>query len=180
MPDNYKDSYLSVIEFNKVIVSIASTILAALISYLVFQEYDFTFRNLISPIVIFISLILSLFGFGNAIPAIKKDQSRKWAIRASNAAASFMFIGIGLIGFIQPKKDKTINDILKYVESSSINFNHNLIPNNCSEISFINRDYILKYNLDSIVVKTIYSLDDDKMTLLQKEFIPLCKRQKKP
>ena len=169
MSENIKDSYTAVIDFDKVLISISSTILAALISYLVFQDYDLNFPNLIAPILLVVSLFLSLLGFGQAIPAIKKNQSRKLAVKASNLAAVAMFLGIFAIGLIRQKSTPTINEVLVQIENTSETLKTDLSAVNCNQIEFVNRNYILSYELDSLKVKIIYSLDDKKMTLFDKK-----------
>ena len=167
--DNTVAAYQSVIDFNKTIISITSTILAALISYLVFQNYNLSIRNLISPIILVISLICSLFGFGYAIPAINKSVSKKAAITFSNIGAGIMLIGIIAIVSIEEKEKINIKNILVDIENSLKSVDSKLTPQNCKSFELTDQNYILQYKHDSINIQIIYSLDKEKITSVKRK-----------
>ena len=166
---NIKEAYTAVIDFNKTIITITSTVLAALISYLVFQDYNLSFQNLISPLVLLISLIFSFFGIGLAIPAIHTDTSRIWAVRHSNIGASIMLIGIFCIGFIQPKEKLSIDKVLLKIETSIKRVEPSLTQKNCKSFELIDDNYIIFYSQDSLHRRVVYSLDKDNIVSLQRE-----------
>ncbi len=166
---NIKEAYTAVIDFNKTIITITSTVLAALISYLVFQDYNLLYQNLISPLVLLISLIFSFFGIGLAIPAINTDTSKIWAVRHSNIGASIMLIGILCIGFIQPKEKLSIDKVLLKIETSLKRVEPSLIQKNCKSFELIDDNYIIFYSQDSLHRRVVYSLDKDNIVSLQRE-----------
>jgi len=166
---NIKEAYTAVIDFNKTIVAITSTILAALISYLVFQNYNLTIINLISPFLLFASLIFSFLGIGFAIPAINTDTSKIWAVRHSNIGAILMLIGIICIIFIEPKEKSSIDQILLKIEVSLKKVEPSLIQKNCKSFELIENNYIIYYAQDSLYRRVIYSIDGEKIISLERE-----------
>ncbi len=166
---NVKEAYTAVIDFNKTIISITSAILAALISYLVFQDYNLNLINLISPISLMISLIFSLLGIGYAIPAINIGQSKIWAVRFSNIGAAIMLIGIILIVFIEKKEKPTIDKVLNHIETSLKKVDSRFIQKNCQSFELLDNKYIIHYSYDKSRKKVVYSLDQDKIISLAEE-----------
>jgi len=164
---NIKEAYTAVIDFNKTIISITSTILAALISYLVFQDYSLGFPNILSPIALIISLVFSFFGIGCAIPAININQSKIWAVRFSNIGAAIMLTGIILIIFIEKKNSPDINTILVHIEKSLEKVDSKLNQSNCKSFELIDNTYVLNYEHDTIKKQVIYSLDKEKIISLK-------------
>lgn len=166
---NIKEAYTAVIDFNKTIIAITSTILATLISYLVFQNYNLTIINLISPFILFLSLIFSFLGIGYAIPAINTDTSKICAVRYSNIGASLMLIGIISITFIKPKDKPSIDQILLKIETSLKKIEPSLIQKNCKSFELIDDNYIIYYSQDSLYRRVVYSLDKENIISLQRE-----------
>lgn len=166
---NIKEAYTAVIDFNKTIIAISSTILATLISYLVFQNYNLISINLISPLILFISLIFSFLGIGFAIPAINTDTSKIWAVRHSNIGAGLMLMGIMSIIFIKPKDKASIDQILLKIETSLKRIEPSLIQKNCRSFELIEGNYIIYYSQDSLHRRVVYSLDKENIISLQRE-----------
>lgn len=158
---NIVEAYKSVIEFNKTIISITSTVLAALISYLVFQDYSLNLPNIISPSFLVLSLIFSFLGIGNAIPAINVEQSKIWAVRHSNIGAGLMIIGIVTIFFIDKKEKVSIDKALYTIEQTLLKVDSTLLQKNCNRLELIDGNYIFHFKRDSIKRKVIYSVDKD-------------------
>jgi hypothetical protein len=159
LPDNIQEAYKSVIEFNKVIISITSTVLAVLISYLAFQDYELIICNLLSPIALIISISLSLFGFGYAIPAINKNRSSNIAVNCSNAGAFLMLLGIVLISTIQKHENDDIQQALMSIDKTLKVNSKNFIPSNCTNIKKNDKDYELTYKSTGFEAIVIYSTE---------------------
>lgn len=170
--EDITEAYKSIIEFNKVIISLASLVLAALISYIVSQDFPLTFRNLASPVALIVSLIFSLSGFGRAIPAIQKQAPRKMAVRLSNIGGYIMLLGISLIFVITKDGEKRIDSILREVNKLSSILKYKLQPQNCSSFELKDSTYILNYTYDSITVRVEYSLNKDRILSLSTTVIP--------
>lgn len=160
---NIKEAYTAVIDFNKTIVSISSTILAALISYLVFQEYDFTIRNFTSPILLVISITFSFFGFGFAIPAINVAQAKIWAVRFSNIGAAVMLLGIISIAFIQKKELNDLDKILHKVETTFKTIDPKINRSNCQSFSLSGETYIFNFTDNKTIKQVTFSTNSQQI-----------------
>ncbi len=176
-PADITEAYKAVIDFNKVVISISSAILAALISYLVSQDFSFAPRNFASPIVLTISIACSLLGFGRAIGAINKKEPRINAVKFSNVAGGAMLLGILSIGFIKKNEEKKIDDILKEIDKTSSILEYKLQPANCTGFDLREKTYVLHYAYDTIAVQVDYSLEKSKILSLNKTIIPAPKKQ---
>ncbi len=151
------EAYKSVIDFNKTIISISSTILAALIAYLVYQKIEFRLINYVSLILLVISITLSIWGFGQAIATVKDGKSRTGTIALTNFGAFFLMAGI-LANLFVKDDVKTIDEILKSVEKSTTTLNKKLSPQNCSSIELKDEAYILQYKIDTTNSVVTYSI----------------------
>lgn len=158
---NNKDAYLAVIEFNKTIISITSAILAALITFIVFQDYGLSIRNLIAPIILMLSLFFSIFGIGNAIPAIRLNQSRKLAVRFSNIGAGTMIIGIAAIVLIKKPEKVTIDTALVNIEKSLFKIYPVVSTANCRKIQTEDDEYVFHFQKDTLKLMVVYSIEKD-------------------
>ncbi len=161
LPDNKVEAYKTITEFNKTIISIASAVLAIVVTYLTSQDYVPEWRSLLSPVLLTISIGLSLSAFGKAIPAIQKSEKRVWAIRYSNLAGGIMLAGILCIGFIRKSNGKNAKDIFKEIEKVGNYMDYKLFPENCSKFELIDKEYTMYYEYDSVNVQVEYSLKDD-------------------
>lgn len=177
--DNIADAYKSVIDFNKVVISISSAILAAVITYIVSQDFSLTINNIASPILLIGSFVFCLFGFGYSISAIQKNIKKPIAKHFSNIGGTLMLAGIIAIGFLKKEAEKKIDDILKEIEKTSSTLDYKLFPKNCDSIELKEKIYTFKYYYDSTFVQVDYSLDKDKILLLNKSIIPKPKQLQK-
>ncbi|GAA3963080.1 hypothetical protein GCM10022246_15400 [Pedobacter ginsengiterrae] len=166
---NIKEAYQAVIDFNKTIISITSAILAALISFLVFQDYTLSLLNLVAPVVFVLSLIFSILGIGRAIPAINLDQSKKWAVRFSNLGAGLMILGIISIYLIKKPEKATIDTALSDIEKTLSKIYPVIRIKNCQKIELMGENYLFHFKEGTISRKVIYSLDTEKIILSEVE-----------
>jgi len=151
------EAYKAIIDFNKAIISIASTILAALISFLVFQGYPITLVNFASPIIILVAIFLSLMGFGHSILALQTGISRPRAKLFSNFGAYFLLIGLSLIILIHKKEETNLQKVMSQVEKTGRSMHKNLDPAHCLNILQQKDICILKYRYDSLVAEVTFS-----------------------
>lgn len=160
------EAYKSIIDFNKTIISISSTILAALIAYLIYQKIEFRLINYVSLSMMIISITLSIWGFGQAIKTVKDSNSRPGTIALTNLGAFFLLAGI-LANLLIKDDVKTIDEILKIVEKSTTTLNKKLSAQNCNSIEIDNEAYILQYKTDSIVSVVTYSLKSQSIVSIK-------------
>jgi hypothetical protein len=156
------EAYKNVIEFNKTIISISSTILAALIAFIVYQQIEFRILNYLSLALLVISIGLSIFGFGRAIETVKDGTSRAYTILLTNLGSGFLILGILAILLVKdgaPSVDK----VLQTVEKSATMFRTNFSAKNCQSIDFVGGYYILRYKNDSSVTEVRFSVDKNRI-----------------
>ena len=163
---NTSEAYKSVIDFNKTIISISSSILAALIAYLVYQKISFRLLNFISLIFLVCSIIFSIAGFGKAIMTIKDNYSRKATIVLSNFGAFFLILGILAILLIKEDK-QTIDNILYNVENSTTRLGKHFSPEKCIKIELRDENYIFTYKTDSTINEVFYSTSINIITMIR-------------
>jgi len=161
--DKTSEAYSAVIDFSKTVISITSTILAAEVGYLVFQDYDLTWHNSFSAILLIISIFLSLFCFGSAIESVKDSNSRPNTMLMGNGGAFFMIAGIICLIFISKKNDVGLNEVLINIEKSSFGQSKKLDIRNCYKIQLNEKQYNLNYKTDSLETNIVYSLESNKI-----------------
>lgn len=157
------EAYKSIIDFNKVIVSISSTILTAVIAYLALQGGEYEVKSYTCLALLVLSIMSSLGSFGIAIKTIKDGVSRSRAIFMANGGAIILILGIFMILLIKPIKEQTIDSVLKVVEKSTKTMKKNLNSENCTSIELNKDRYILHYLNDTVPTMVVYSLDQSKI-----------------
>jgi len=166
--DGTCEAYKQIIEFTKVIISLASTILTALMGYLVFEHKALEGLNLIGPILLVISILFSLQGFGKAIKTVKTGVTNQSAILYTNLGAGIMILGIISISFIKPEKEISIDSVLEAVSKSSTSLKKSLFPENCDRIDKRGEDYVIHYKADSLSTQVVYSVKENRISSIQR------------
>jgi len=156
------EAYKMVIDYNKVIISLASTILAAQLAFLVLQQTDFNLLNYASSLVLVLAITLSFFGFGRAIQVVKTACSDPKAIDFTNASTIVLIVGILLIGLIQPTKEQSIDAMLENIESNTSSLGK-LNPENCTQIEMNGDHYRLHYQSPKSDIEVVYSIQDQRI-----------------
>lgn len=160
---NTVEAYKSIIDFNKTIITISSSVLTALIAYIVYQNIELNFFNYLSIFSLIGAILLSLYGFGNAIHTVKKGDSRKGTILMTNIGGFLLMVGIVLLLTFNAKKQKSVDQVLKRIEQATSSLNNKLIPPNFKSIELIDNNYLVKYSMDSTYIQVIYSMTDNKI-----------------
>jgi hypothetical protein len=151
------EAYKSIIDFNKTVISISSSILAGVIAFIVYQDIDFVIRNYIGILFLIISILLSVRSFGLAIKTIKDSKSRPSTISYANFGAFSLIVGIVAILIIkQPKIN--VNEILNHVEVSTYNFSEKLLSKQCIQIKSTDDIYEILYLIDKKKINVKYSI----------------------
>lgn len=158
------DAYKSIIDFNKTIITISSSVLTALIAYVIYQNIDLKALSYISIGLIVLAILFSLFGFGGAIKAVKDGQSRPSTIFVSNASGFILIFGIVLILFaFKPRQEKSIDEILNTIEKSTTSLNQKLSAKTMMSLEYNNDKYIIIYQSDNVEYRVVYEVKTDKI-----------------
>ena len=89
---NFVEEWKSVIDFTKTVLSISTGLLAAIASLLLIGNYRLQGYGWVPPVLLIISALLSLFGFGRAIQALRAGSAKNAALWLSNISV-FVLIG---------------------------------------------------------------------------------------
>lgn len=158
------DAYKSIIEFNKTIITISSSVLSALIAYIIYKNIDLNALNYISIGSIILAILFSLFGFGGAITTIKDGQSRPFTVFVSNASGFILITGIFLTLFaFKHRQEKSINDILTTIEKTTNTLKQKLTAKTMNSLEYNNDKYTIIYRIDSAEYKVVYEVNTDKI-----------------
>lgn len=161
------EAYKTIIDFNKSVITISSTILAGQVAYLVFEKTQFIWTNFVSSALLVFSFIFCLFSFGRAIKTIKDATSRPSTILFANLAAALLVAGIFALLLIDTNGDKTIDKVLKSVEKSTKTFHKQLTADKCNSLELSNENYIISYKNDTATIIVVYSLKEHKVVSIK-------------
>lgn len=162
------DAYKSIIDFNKTIITIASSVLTVLIAYIIYQSIDLKIQNYLSISLIVLAIFLSLFSFGGAIQTVKDGTSRKGTILTTNLSAFFLIGGIVLTLFaFKHRQEKSIDEILDKIEKSTTTLSIQLYPKTIKYLVYENEKYTLIYQADSIEHTVVYSVKTDNIVTIK-------------
>lgn len=158
------DAYKSIIDFNKTIITISSSVLSALIAYVIYQNIDPNAMNYISIGLIVLAILFSLFGFGGAIKTVKDGQSRPLTVFVSNASGFILISGIVLTLFaFKHRQEKSVDDILTTIERRTTTLNPKLTAKTMNSLEYNNDKYTIIYRIDSVEYKVVYEVKTDKI-----------------
>jgi hypothetical protein len=162
--DNTVDAYKSIIDFNKTIITIASSVLTALIVYVIYQDIDLKALNYISIVFIVLAILSSLYGFGGAIRTVKDEQSRVCAIFATNASVFILIGGIVLTLFaFKNRQVKNIDEILTIIEKTTTTLNQKLSTKSMKSLEYKNETYTIIYKIDSLEYTVVYATNTNNI-----------------
>lgn len=158
------DAYKSIIDFNKTIITISSSVLTALIAYVIYQNIDLNALNYLSIGLIVLAILFSLFGFGGAIKTVKDGQSRPSTVFMSNASGFILISGIVLTLFaFKHRQEKSIDDILNTIEKSTTTLKQKLSAQTMKSLEYNDYKYTIIYQIDSIEHKVVYQAKTDRI-----------------
>lgn len=161
---NVVKAYEAIIDFNKVIISICSSILAALIAYLAFQGAEYEMQSFLCLAVLVLSIIASVTSFGRAIETLKDGISKPQTILLANVGAGLLIVGVFTVFLVKPKDDKSIDAVLISIGNATKSMKNKLSPEKCIRIELKEGYYFMAYKVDSTEKEVIYSLAQRKIT----------------
>ena len=165
---NTVDAYKSIIDFNKTIITIASSVLTALIAYVIYQNIDLNALNYISIGLIVLAILFSLFGFGGAISTIKDEKPRPKTVFFTNASGFILIGGVVLTLFaFKQRQDKSVDQILTNIEKSTTTLNQKLSPKNMKSLEYEKETYTIVYKIDSLEHTVVYTTKTDKIAIIK-------------
>ena len=155
--ENHREGYKSIIELNKVIVSLATSILTLLVGYLVLQKVTLAITVFIPISTIVITVLFSLMGFGRSVTSIGLNKPSYWAKGFTNLAAITLVLSIVSIPILFPKEKKSIEKVLGEIYHDTRDTKLVLSPLHLA--SFVNDDeaYVFQYSYDSTKAVVTYS-----------------------
>ena len=163
---NHLEAMKSITEFTKVIVSLATSILTILIGYITLNNIELTLTNLSSSILLLLSIIFSIYGFGRTIPAIKTGNGGQKSILFSNISVLFLVIGIFVIPLINIPPKNSIKNVLSIVQKDTTSLSYNLSPDKCIQVNFQDEIYMLTYNSNGKTVTVKFSTKSNEIIFI--------------
>ena len=157
MDTNHTEAWKAVTEFSKTVLSLSATVLAAIASYLVLQGAAITAWTAIAPALLVLAIILSLYGFGRAIKALKTGTSQTFALLGCNLGAVALLLSILALPFTLRSEPATIDSMLSAIENGTHSFPVPLSASNCRTITRQGDDYILTYATANATAQVTYS-----------------------
>lgn len=155
-----------IIEFNKTLITIATSVLTAIIAYIVYKGIELAFINYLSISALILSIIFSFFGFGKAIPTNNDNTIRNNSILHTNISGFLLIIGIILLLTFRSYPPNNIDQILYRVEKTTVNLKYNLSQSNFRKLELNKGNYIIYYSIDNVSKKVVYSIKDNKIVAI--------------
>ena len=164
---NKLEALKAVTDFSKTVLSISTTILAALVSYIILQGTIFTEWLVVTPLLLSVAIILSLFGFGGGISGLSKGVADKSGILCCNLGAIVLLLSIISLPFTLHSTNPSIDKVLSIVESSTKSYPVSLTAGNCKQVTYSNDEYAITYVVGPVSVGVSYSLTKQKIVSIK-------------
>ena len=167
MEENKIQANQSIIDFNKTIITICSSILTAFIGFIIYQNISLSTLNYVVLSLFVIAIFVSLYGFGSTIAALRDKSNSDRAILMTNISAVIMIIGIILLSTIKTEDDQDLTSILNKISTSTKSTGKHLDPDKINQLKFDNEKYQITFKTDSVFTKVIYSVKDKKIISIE-------------
>ncbi len=167
MKENEIQAYQSIIDFNKTIITICSSILTAFIGFIIYQNISLSTLNYVVLGLLVITILVSLYGFGLTIAALRDNANSNTAILMTNTSAVIMIVGIILLSTIKIQNDQDLTDILSEISNSTKSTGKQLGPDRINQLKFDGDKYQIIFKTDSVFTKVTYSVKDKKIISIE-------------
>jgi hypothetical protein len=154
---NFVEEWKSVIDFTKTVLSISTGLLAAIASLLLIGNYKLQGTGWIPPALLMLSALMSLFGFGRAIQALRANTAKNAALLLSNLSVLALIAAIVSAPFAIETEASSIDQALSSVEAATKKWPVDLSARNCSEISRKGEELILTYQANGRTTQVVFS-----------------------
>jgi hypothetical protein len=155
---NHIEAWKGVVDFTKTVMSLAAGLLAAFVTFFVVNGRQLVGWEYLSPGLLIASVLLSLYGFGQALSALKSGTSSWPSILFSNAGAVALVVAICALPFTLRPRTGSIDEALAKVESETKMFPVDLAAKNCRAIERRGESLVLSYEAMGKLASVTYSL----------------------
>lgn len=157
VPANFIEEWKSVIDFAKTVLSISTGLLAAVASLLLIGNYKLQGTGWVPPVLLVVSIVLSLFGFGRAIQSLRAGSAKNSALWFTNGSLVVLVAGIISAPFAIETPASSIDQALSVIEAATKKWPVDLSARNCSEISRNGEELTLTYQANGHSAQVQYS-----------------------
>ncbi len=167
--NSHVEAWKSLIDLSKMTMSIASTVLTALIGFYVLNQYKFDSSNYnyLAPILLVLSILSAIYGVGRSVRVIKTGISETLGVIFTNIAVIFLVAGILSIALIKFNKTDSLDVVLANIEKETITLKNKFSPKLVKKVEIINLNYLITYEIDTKTVKVIYSQEKNKIIQIE-------------
>ena len=167
MEENEIQANQSIIDFNKTIITICSSILTAFIGFIIYQNISFSILNYVVLGLFVLAIFVSLYGFGSTIAAMRDNSNSNTAILMTNISAVIMIIGIILLSTIKIENDQDLTSILNEISTSTKSTGKHLDSERINQLKFDGDKYHITFKTDTIFTNVTYSIKDKKIVSIE-------------
>lgn len=153
----------SLFEFNKQVITISTTILAAQTAYIVYQDIQMVFLSYMSTFFLICASIASLYAYGRVI------QKCENAVLFSNIAAFLMVFGIISLFTLKPgKKEEPVGTVLTKTEEYVTQIRGNSASVQFKSLESDGNTYTVTYQTENGLLVVRYSTDTKSVITVTK------------
>lgn len=166
---SHVEAWKSLIDLSKTTISIASMVLTALIGFYVLNQSKFDVSNInyVAPILLVLSILSAIYGFGKAIRVIKTGTSETSGVIFINISVVLLVAGILFISLIEFNKNEPLNVVLENITKETKTFETELSPKFIKKLVLIDSNYLITYDIDGEIKKITYSLKENKIVSIE-------------
>lgn len=166
---SHVEAWKAVTEFAKTVIAICSAVLTALLAYYVANRSDFdeSWLNYLSPLVLVIAIVCAIFAFGRAIKAVKSGESQKGGVVFANVSVAFMVAGVLAIAAIHLKPGRSLDVVLARIEKETASLPVQLTPGMVHKVETSDTDYRVTYRTATDLVAVSYAVKEGRITRLE-------------
>jgi hypothetical protein len=168
---SHVEAWKSVIDFAKTIISIASAILTAFIGYYALNQIPLTgsWLNFVSPVLLLVSIITALYGFGRSIKAVSSGVSQKDGVLLSNLSVGFLLLGILAVALVNTGGNKSLDKVLADIDKMPPVSGFELKQDAIQKIVMEDQNYVITYARDAVSVTVTYSEKEGRIIKLERQ-----------
>ena len=169
--NNHVEAWKGVIDFGKTVISISSAVLTAFLGYYALNQISIwgSYLNFVSPVLLLLSIVMALFGFGRSIKAISSGSSQKSGIGLTNWSVFFLVCGILAVALINIGSNKSLDKILAEIDRMPPVAGFELKPEAVQRIVMDEQNYLITYDHGGVDVTVTYSGKEGRIVKLERQ-----------
>jgi len=160
---NFGEAWKAVIDFAKTLISISAALLAAVASLVLTGTLKLSGLAYLPPLLLVVSTLLAIYGFGQAISALRKGEHRRAGLMYCNLAVFVLIGAIVLAPFAMSRPpEPPLLEVLAKIEQATGNWSTPLTPKNFLGVERNGEEHLVSFRVPAGRMEVAFTPSKDE------------------